>query len=133
MFQKALKYLGHLVTENWVITDPDKANCVQEWPVPKCVKDIQCFVGFTGYYRRYIKDFSKIVRPLQEVTHFKTRGNSKKREYEPFKWEEAHQSAFETLKKLVTSSLTLAFADFILHTDASSIGLGAALYQIQDG
>ena len=132
LFQKAIKYLGHLVTENGVATDPDKVKCVQELPVPKCVKDIQSFVGFTGY-----KDFSKIARPLHELTHFKTRGNAKKRKYKPFKWEKAHQSAFETLKKLVTSSPTLAFADFknpfILHKDASSIRLGAALYQIQDG
>ena len=78
LFQKAIKYLGHLVTENGVITDPDKVKCVQELPDPKCVKDIQSFVGFTEYYRRYIKDFSKIARPLQELTHFKTRGNTKK-------------------------------------------------------
>ena len=56
LFQKELKYLGHIVSPEGIATDPKKVECVREWPVPQNLKQLQSFLGFIGYYRRFIKD-----------------------------------------------------------------------------
>ena len=65
---KEIKYLGHMVSEKGISVDPEKVACVQSWPVPKTVKQVQGFLGFTSFYRKFIRNFSKIARPLHEVT-----------------------------------------------------------------
>ena len=62
-----MKYLGHVVSENGVETDPDKIKALSEWPEPHNIKTLRSFLGFTGYYRRFIKDYAKIVKPLNEL------------------------------------------------------------------
>ena len=137
LFQKSIKYLGHIVSEEGVATDPAKVEDIQKWPVPANASELQSFLGFVGFYRRFITQFSKVARPLHEAIP-KT-GGLKKRQLKkmPFTWGPSQQTAFEKLKELCSTTPVLAFADytkpFILHTDASTDGLGAVLYQEQEG
>ena len=65
---KEIKYLGHMISEEGIGVDPEKIACMKNWPVPKSVKQVQWFLGFTSFYRRFIKDFAKIAKPLHAVT-----------------------------------------------------------------
>ncbi|KAG1933963.1 interleukin-1 receptor accessory protein-like 1-A [Pimephales promelas] len=67
-FKKSVKYLGHVVSENGVETDPEKISALTTWPRPDNIRELKSFLGFTGYYRRFIKDFSKIAKPLNDLT-----------------------------------------------------------------
>lgn len=64
-FQTSVKYLGHIVSERGVKTDPEKIEAIKTWPRPKTLKELRSFLGFSGYYRRFIKDYSQIVKPLE--------------------------------------------------------------------
>ena len=136
-------YLGHVVSEEGIETDPEKTEAIKSWPVPKTVKDVRAFLGFTGYYRKFIKNYAKIARPLNDLlighcTNNK-KGNKPKTKLKkaPFTWLEQQQHAFETLREKLISPPILAYADyrkpFKVHTDASTTGIGAVLYQIHDG
>ncbi|XP_044755050.1 uncharacterized protein LOC123314004 [Coccinella septempunctata] len=124
--RKSLKYLGHVVTEDGICTDPDKISAINEMPAPKSVRELS-FLGVASWYRRFIEDFSKVVTPLTALLKKK----------QTWKWETAKQTAFETLKQKLTHSPVLACPDFskpfVLQTDASDAGLGAALTQTVDG
>ncbi|CAF4208890.1 unnamed protein product, partial [Rotaria magnacalcarata] len=61
-----MRYLGHIITQNGIKLDPDLIKSVKNFPQPKQIKDVQSFLGLTGYYRRFIKDYSKIAEPLQQ-------------------------------------------------------------------
>ena len=120
-----------------VATNPKKVEAVTKCPTPKTVYDVRSFLGFVGYYRRFIKDFSKIAKPIREVITG-LENQSKRTARKTFiEWTEAADSAFVHLKTLCTSTLILAYPyyhlPFVLHTDSSSEGLGAVLYQKQDG
>ena len=109
--------------------------------MPKTTKDVRRFLCFTGYYRRFIKGFAAVVRPLNDllVGHTTNQKARKKKAPKrvPLKWETKHQMSFDTLTDRLTHPPVLAYADFKLpfkvHTDASFDGLGAVLYQCQDG
>ena len=60
-------YLGHVVSENGIETDPEKTEAIRTWPIPKIVKDVRSFLGFTGFYRRFIENYSRIARPLNDL------------------------------------------------------------------
>ena len=64
-FKKRFKYLGHIVSEEGNSTDPKKLEAVLNWPVPKTVYDVTAFLGFVGYYRRFIKNFSRVAYQLE--------------------------------------------------------------------
>uniref|UniRef100_A0A3B3QR63 Gypsy retrotransposon integrase-like protein 1 n=1 Tax=Paramormyrops kingsleyae TaxID=1676925 RepID=A0A3B3QR63_9TELE len=145
-FRKSVKYLGHIVSENGVETDPDKISALTTWPRPNNIKELKSFLGFTGYYRRFIKDFSRIAKPLNDLTvgyipsrKCRTKPFSSTDMKTPFaeKWTAKCEEAFKTLIEKLTTAPVLGFANprmpYILHTDASLHGLGAALYQEQDG
>ena len=135
-FKSSVKYLGHVVSENGVETDPDKLDALTSWPEPKNVKELRSFLGFTGYYRRFIKNYAKIAKPLNDllVGHSTIKdAQGKKKKVAPWQWGSAQQTAFNILKEKLSSPPVLAYADFskpfVLHTDASIEGLGAVLYQ----
>ncbi len=67
LFRKEVKFLGHCVSASGVSVDPEKVSVVQGWSAPKTVRQVRSFLGFVGYYRRFIKDFSKIARPLNQL------------------------------------------------------------------
>ena len=126
---------GHVVSEQGVSTDPDKIRAVTEWPQPTTVTEVRSFLGFVSYYRRFIPNFSKVARPLNQLLQNLEGSPSQKKKFKVH-WRPEQQEAFEALQRLCTESPVLAYADFkapfILHTDASGEGLGAVLYQVQE-
>ena len=127
LFQKEVKYLGHLVSENGVTVDPDKIRAVQEWPQPKDKHEIRSFLGLCTYYRRFVRGFADIAKPLTKLTE----------EQRDFKWDDGCKRAFEDLKQALVTAPVLSYprreGDFVLDTDASNVGMGAVLSQMQDG
>ena len=136
LFKQQINYLGHVVSKEGVSTDPDKITAVTEWPQPTTVTEVRSFLGFVSYYRRFIPNFSKVAKPLNQLLQNLEGTPSQKKKFKVY-WGPEQQEAFETLQKLCTKSPILAYADFkapfVLHTDASGDGLGAVLYQVQDG
>lgn len=141
LFKSRVTYLGHVVSEKGIETDPAKLEAVRSWPVPKSVKDVRRFLGFTGYYRRFIEGFAAIARPLNNLlighaTNPKAKKKSAQKRV-PFRWGVEEQVSFDTIIDKLTNPPVLAYADYTLpftvHTDASLDGLGAVLYQFQDG
>ena len=136
-FREEIEYLGHVVSGKGISTNPKKVEAVAKWPTPKTVYDVRSFLGFVGYYRRFIKDFSKIAKPIREVITGLENQSKRSAKKTFVEWTEAADSAFEHLKKLCISTPILAYPDyklpFVLHTDSSSEGLGAVLYQKQNG
>ena len=119
-----------------------KTEAIRTWSIPKTVKDVRAFIGFTNYYRRFIKDYARIARPLNDLlvghcTNRKSKTAKSKKKRTPFTWTEKQQEAFNTLRDQLMNPPVLAYADyrlpFQLHTDASTMGLGAVLCQHQDG
>lgn len=144
--QSRAKYIGHIVSKEVIATDPDKIEAVISWPQPTDLKSLRSFFRFCGYYRRFIANYSSIVRPLTELTKGyaptqkgKTTSKEKNltcfKESQPFgeRWDESCMSAFQQIIYCLTHAPVLAFADpskpYILHVDASLKGLGAVLYQ----
>jgi len=127
LFSRKVKYLGHIISEKGIATDPEKTSAIKSWPVPKNKKQVRSFLGFCSYYRRFVKGFSSKARPLFKLTEDHTR----------FIWTDSCQEAFVTLKQALISSPILSFpteeGEFILDTDASNHGLGAVLSQKQKG
>lgn len=103
--------------------DPAKVEAVQRWPVPRSVKEIQSFLGFANFYRRFIADYSGIVVPMTRLT----------RKDVPFVWGADAQSAFEFLKQSFSSAPILVHyhpnRPTILETDASDYAIAAILSQ----
>ena len=132
LFQKQVVYLGHVVSSQGVATDPDKTAIVRDWAAPTTVKQVRSFLGFAGYYRRFIPAFSKVAAPLHQLLQ-----GQANRPSAPIQWTADCQVAFDNLKQALLSAPILAFADFQLpfklYTDASLDGLGAVLAQVQDG
>ena len=127
LFKEKVSFLGHVVSSEGVATDPEKLESVKNWPVPKNLKQVRSFIGFCSYYRRYVKGFSTVARPLHKLTEAGQK----------FDFNEECLTAFETLKEALTSAPILGYPNsedpFILDTDASNDGLGSVLSQIQNG
>ena len=135
LFKKQINYLGQVVGQEGVATDSDKIKAVTEWPRPTTVTEVRSFLGFVSYYRRFIPNFSKVAKPLNALLQ-NLEGTSNQKKKFRVNWGPEQEEAFETLQRLCTEAPILAYADFktpfILHTDASSDGLGAVLYQYQN-
>ncbi|XP_026022288.1 uncharacterized protein LOC113021785 [Astatotilapia calliptera] len=127
LFRREVAYLGHVVSEHGVATDPSKVQKVQMWPTPTSIQEVRRFIGLASYYRRFVKDFASIAEPLHNLT--------KKNAH--FQWHAEHQAAFDKLKCRLTSAPVLRYpldhGEMTLDTDASDTGIGAVLSQMQQG
>jgi len=125
--QKSVSFLGHMVSEDGIATDPKKIKAVAEWPVPKTIREVRDFLGLAGYYVRFVPHFASIAAPLNSMM-----GKGKS-----FVWTEETQHSFDQLKLTLTSPPILAMpsdtGEFILDVDTAYGSIGAVLSQIQDG
>ena len=125
-FQKKVQYLGHIVSEDGIATDPSKVGKVAQWPTPSTAREVQQFLGLAGYYRRFIQNFSAIAKPLHKLTEWTSN----------FNWTNDCETSFKQLKEKLVSAPILTFPDFglefVLDTDASNTGIGAELSQVQE-
>lgn len=122
-FRKEVLYLGHMITKEGLKPNNDKIQAVLNFPLPKTTTEIKSFLGLVGYYRKFIKDFAKITRPLTNCL--------KKRN--KIETTEQYCMAFQMCKELLVNAPILQFPDFektfILTTDASDFAVGAVLSQ----
>lgn len=120
--QKEVYFLGQYVSAGKIRTDESLVKAVQDWPKPKTVRDIQKFLGLSGYYRKFIKHYADIARPISDLV----------RKYR-FKWCEEQDIAFKNLKEALASAPVLAIlkigSPFTITTDASKFAVGATLKQ----
>ena len=86
-------FLGHIVGTHGVVSDPEKVEKVAKYLIPKCLKEIRSFLGLAGYYRKFIKDYSKKAKSLTSLTQ----------KEQPFEWTKNQQEAFEELKRSLTN------------------------------
>ncbi|GJX97078.1 putative nucleotidyltransferase, ribonuclease H [Tanacetum coccineum] len=119
---RSVEYLGYIICEEGVRTDPSKIEAIRVWPPPKTLKQLRGFLGLAGYYRRFIRSFGILAKPLTNLL-----------KKDAFQWGSDAQEAFERLKQALSSSPVLALPDltkpFVVETDASAGGLGVVLMQ----
>lgn len=122
-FQDEVTFVGHIVSADGIKTDPAKTRAVHDWPIPKDIHDIRSFLGFCNFYRKFVKDYSKIALSLTEMT----------KKSKPFQWTDQEQRAFDALKRAMTETPVLVVPKpelpFYITTDASEFALGAVLSQ----
>ncbi|XP_033125012.1 uncharacterized mitochondrial protein AtMg00860-like, partial [Anneissia japonica] len=114
LLQQEVRYLGHMVSNRGVAVDPEKVRIVQDWPEPKTVRDVRAFLGFTGFFRRFIKGYASIAAPLfRHLKHSPDNKRKKKRPKDgPIIFCTESRTAFKTLIECLTTAPILAYADF---------------------
>ena len=121
--QRKISYLGHVISEQGVTTDDTKVRNVRDWPVPDTVKKLYGFLGLAGYYRKFVRNFGIISKPLTDLL----------RKNVVFVWTPTMDVAFGAIKKALIEAPVLALPDFsktfVVETDASATGIGAVLMQ----
>ena len=122
--QTQIAYLGHVINKEGVYSDPSKIDKVAKWPTPVSAKDVQCFLGFAGYYHKFIEHFDILARPLFNLLK---KGCM-------FVWTDETNTTFEELKKRLIAAPVLKLSDFtkkfIIDTDACDTWVGAVLQQM---
>ena len=140
LFQREVCHLGYKISEEGISTDPDKISAITGWNTPDNDKELHSFLGLAGYYRRFVKNFAQIAKPLYDILNTnrsKKRCKTTEQDKKTFKekWTSKCQQSFETLKQKLTTAPILGYPDFslpfILEIDASLEGLGAVLSQKQ--
>ncbi len=99
LFREEVLYLGQMVTEEGISTEPSKVEAVTTWPTPKNKRDLRAFLGLCSYYRKFIKSFADIAGPLYKLTKKQT----------VFAWTEQCNDAFDELKRRLTTARVLAY------------------------
>ena len=126
-FREKVRYLGYVVSKEGIEVDPNKVEVLKQMKSPASVQELQRFLGFLGFNRKFIRNFARIAKPLYELLQ----------EGRPFVWEFQQEEAMRELIAKVCSAPVLAFADFsspfVLQVDASTTGIGAVLCQKQEG
>ena len=120
--QPTLTYLGNIIGEGQIRMDPKKIEAVRSWPIPSTLRQLQSFLGFCNYYRRFIRDFSKIARPLHNLT-----GKAE------WNWTEDQQAAFDKLKDAICQEPVITIyvpgSPLRVETDSSDFANGSILSQ----
>ena len=119
----SVSFLGYVIGRGTVQMDSAKVSAVTSWPTPDSRKQIQRFLGFANFYRRFIRGYSTVAAPLTALTSSKV----------SFRWSSAANEAFQSLKTRFTSAPILIMPDperqFMVEVDASDVGVGAVLSQ----
>jgi len=127
LFKERISFLGHMVSAAGIDAQEEKIQSIQDWPVPKCVRDVRAFFGLASCYRKFVQNFASIAEPLSALTKKGVR----------FSWSPEAQQAFERLKRALAETVTLAYPQpnqtFILDIDASDVAVGAILSTTVDG
>lgn len=133
--KKEAEFLGFIITENGIKTNPLKVKAIQDFPTPKTLKDLRSFLGLSGYYRRFVRDYAKLAKPLTNLLRGEDGRVSKTQSSKKIiNFGDKETEAFEKIKKSLTSEeVVLAYPnfnhEFHLTTDASNHALGAVLEQ----
>lgn len=121
--REEIEYLGMIISHNQIRMDPKKVKGISDWPAPKSVKETRSFLRFGNFYQKFIRHFSNLARPLNDLL----------KKDRPFVWNEEAQLAFDELKKRFTSEPVLKMPDptklFQIESDASKFASGAVLTQ----
>lgn len=124
-FRDNVEFLGHRIGANGLSVSQDKIDAVKAWRTPRDVADVRSFLGLAGFYRRFVKEYSRMALPLTELTKGKV----------PWAWGEAQRAAFEELKQKLCSAPVLLIPDpklpFVLNCDACKYATGGVLQQDQ--
>ncbi|XP_042611952.1 uncharacterized mitochondrial protein AtMg00860-like [Cyprinus carpio] len=124
--QPSVQFLGYKINSSGIRMDEGKVNAVRDWPIPTTIKELQRFLGFANFYRRFIQNYSAITSPLTSLLRNKPKLLS---------WTPAATEAFNSLKKAFTTAPLLVHPDpnrpFVVEVDASTTGVGAVLSQQQ--
>ena len=122
-FKRQLEYLGHEVSSEGIKVSPAKIEAIKSWPIPRTVRQVRSFVGLANFYRKFIKGFSEIAKPLTELT----------KKDVPFNWKDEQNEAMKRLKRALCTTPVLLLPDltkpFVVHADASNFALGGVLQQ----
>lgn len=120
-----ISYLGHIVTRDGILPGEEKVKAIRNFKVPTNVTEVRRFLGLTNFFRKFVKDYAAITKPLAMLT--------RKSEENKFRWDVHHENAFRSLIQILCSEPVLAIydmkADHEVHTDASSLGLAGVLLQ----
>jgi hypothetical protein len=123
--KQEISFLGHVVSQEGISCDADKVKAIREWPTPTSITTLRSFLGLTGFYRRFVENFSRIASPLTQLLHTDSK----------WCWGESQQQAFDSLKSALSSSPVLAIPNdslpYVITTDASGFATGATLSQDQ--
>ena len=122
-----ITYLGHVVSPEGVLPDPNTINDVKNFKRPTCVRDVRAFLGLTSYYRKFVKSYSQIAKPMNRLL----------KKDQKFIWSDECEQSYQTLKnKLISAPILAHFkpeCPILLFTDSSGYAMGAILAQIQEG
>jgi hypothetical protein len=122
----SLQYLGFIISKAGISPSEEKCHAIRSFPTPKNVRDVRSFCGMAQFYRKFIKNFAGVTRPLYDLLKLNTK----------FLWSDACQEAFESLRFALTGDDIMVYPDFTkkfyLATDASDISIGATLQQYDD-
>ena len=127
LLRQEVLFLGHVVSSSGIRPNPRLVDAVTNWKAPTSRRKVQQYLGLCNYYRRFVPKFSTLACPLTRLTSKDI----------TFRWDDAAQAAFEALKEALCSAPILSFpledGYYVLDTDASDIGIGAVLQQVQNG
>ena len=118
-----ISFLGHVISKEGISVDPQKVEAIMSWPRPTTVTEVRSFLGLASYYRRFVKDFSKIAEQMTQLTQKGV----------PFEWANEREQCFQELKNMLVSVSILSIPSgqggFVIYSDASHRGLGCVLMQ----
>ena len=116
-----MAFLHRILSDEGISVDNQKIEGAKNWPKPKTPKEIHCFLGLEGYYKRFVERFSSTAAPLTKPTHKETM----------FKWNDWYERSFQEIKVKLTSTHVLVLPEstkgYAIYCDASRVGLGCVL------
>ena len=140
-FKKEIRYLGRLISGEGYRPDPEDVKALEKCKIPpKNIGELRSIIGFLGYYRTYLKDFSRKLKPVYDLLQKEPDGKTLKKHLDAKRkivWKAEFQNIVNNMVDELKSPRVIAYPDFsvpfTVHCDASQMGLGAALYQEQEG